>query len=82
MEICCNAEKWTYLAQEGVQWKVLVLLVLKSWILLQGSWLIKPVDQKMGCKDGKWMELAKCCIQRQGFPLLLLLRGAKSFLRS
>jgi len=61
------------LAQDRVQWQVLLLAVLKLLVLLPESWLISKMDfGEMGCGDGMWMELAQDRVQWQALVLAVL----------
>jgi hypothetical protein len=55
-----SGSRWIELAQDRVQWWVLVLAVLKLCVLLPENQLISEMDlREIGCGDGRWIELAE-----------------------
>jgi hypothetical protein len=60
MEIGCEDGRWMELAQDRVQWWVLVLAVLNRCVLLPESWLISKIDlTELRFKNGQLMELVQ-----------------------
>ena len=61
------------MAQDRVQWWALVLAVLNRCVLLPESQLISKMDfMKIGCEDGRWMELAQDRVQWWALVLAVL----------
>jgi hypothetical protein len=69
----CDDGRWMGLAQDRVQWRALVLAVLKLRVLLPERKLISKMDlRKIGCEDGRWMELAQDRVQWRALVLAVL----------
>jgi hypothetical protein len=69
-EIGCEDGSWIELAQDRVQWQLLLLRVWKFCVLLSEILLLSEMDlREIGCGVGMWIELAQDRVQREVWVL-------------
>jgi hypothetical protein len=71
-EMDCEVGRWMELAQDRVQWRVLVLAVPNLSFCYQ-SQLISKIDlREMVCDEGRWTELIQDRVQWRALVLPVL----------
>jgi hypothetical protein len=70
---CCEGGRWIELVQDRVQWRALILAVLRCGLCYQA---FSKMDFKVTCcEGGRWMELAQDRVQWRALILAVLNLG-------